>query len=158
MRIADLQPGDCLLYAPQNFWSYAIAIKTWNKVAHCEAYIGDGYSVASRDGIGVGKYPLRTKGLMRILSPRGPFNFSDAMAWFETVNGQKYDWLGLARFIAWGEIPAGHDNKQFCSEFLTRWYRAGGMDPFNKNDADSVAPATFLYSTCFDCFDYEETK
>src|SRR5688500_1194148 len=98
----ELRQGDCLLYAPNSFWSYAIAVKTWNKVSHCEGYAGKGESVASRDGIGVGRYELRTKGLVYVLRPPAAFDVDRAMRWFATVNGQKYDWLGLSRFILWG--------------------------------------------------------
>lgn len=154
----ELSPGDCLMYAPQGIWSVLIAVKTWNWVSHCEAYVGDGYSVASRDGIGIGRYPLRTKGLVKVLTPNGPFELAAAAKWFETVRGQKYDWIGLLRFLVWCRIGTDRNDKMFCSEFLTRWYRAGGMDPFNKNDADSVAPATFLYSRCFEAYDFEPER
>jgi hypothetical protein len=144
----QLRPGDCLLYAPNSFWSYAIAVKTWNKISHCEAFIGHGESV--------NKYALRLKGLSFVLRPPATFNLDEAMAWFADVKGQKYDWIGLSRFILWGATPTtGRNNKMFCSEFLTRWYRAGGYEPFNARcDADSVAPATFLYSP-MECHAFE---
>lgn len=155
MTVPILSPGDCLLYKPSGFWSYAIAVKTWNKVSHCEAFVGNGLSVASRDGVGVGRYPLRTDGLAYVLRPNQPFELAAALKWFATVNGQKYDWVGLARFLAWGGISTGKNDKMFCSEFLTRFYRAGGFNPFNPGqDADSVAPATFLYSPCLDVIDH----
>ena len=152
-----LLPGDCLLYAPPP-WSWtpwkvggwlvgkAIAIKTWNAVTHCEAYSGQGTSVASRDGIGVGTYPLRLKGLVTILRPTEPFDLTKAHAWFATVDGQGYDWTGLLRFVMWGGRSTRDDqpSKQFCSEFLTRWYRRGGLPLFGSADADMIAPAQML--------------
>jgi hypothetical protein len=141
----DLQPGDVLLYAPSSFWTYAIAVKTWNKVSHCEIFIGEGQSVASRDGIGVGQFPLRTSGLTHVVRPPR-VDMGVAMAWFDEVNGQGYDWWGLTRFILWGATPANNPDKMFCSEFATRWLRRGGAEPFAPNvDADAVAPAQFLY-------------
>lgn len=150
MKRVDLRAGDTLLYAPSSFWSYLIAIKTFNKVSHCECYVGQGQSVASRDGQGVNLYPLRENGLTFVLRPNQPFDLDEALAWFTTVKGQQYDWKGLLRFFTWGKV-GGIDtqNKQFCSEMLCRLYRAGGLDPFNGCDADSVSPAQFLYSSCF---------
>lgn len=157
MTLDELRAGDCLLYKPNSFWSYAIAIKTWNRVSHCEAYIGAGESVAARDGVGVGRYPLRTAGLVTVVRPPTTFDLDEAMGWFATVNGQKYDWLGLTRFVLWGSTPFNDLTKQFCSEFLTRWYRMGSCDPFNnKRDADSIAPAQFLYLPApWECHDFE---
>ncbi len=146
-----LKAGDCLLYAPNSFWGYAIATKTWMDCSHCECFVGDGFSVASRDGKGVAKYPFRTEGLRYILRPNQPFDLDEAMAWFQTVNGQPYDWAGLARFVTWKRIVPDDNAKMFCSEFLTRFYRSGGFFPFPKHiDADCVAPASFLYSPYFD--------
>jgi hypothetical protein len=147
----QLEPGDCLLYQPKGFYGLLIAIKTWHQIAHCEAYIGCGESVASRDGIGVGRYSLRDDGLRVVMRPIVPFDFETAMTRFDREwRGQGYDWLGLIRF-AW-RAPVGRtrfNNKQFCSEFLTRWYRAGGIDPFNGDDADAIAPADFVKATVF---------
>lgn len=150
------QPGDCLLYRGTGFYSWLIAIKTWHDVSHVEVFVGRDKtgalsSVASRNGIGVGQYPLRLDGLIAVLRPTAPFNLADAMKAFHAkYEGQKYDWLGLLRF-AWRSkvVPDCDDNRQFCSEFATRFYRAGGLDPFNNEDADAIAPATFLLSDKF---------
>jgi hypothetical protein len=147
----QLQPGDCLLYAPKGAYGWIIAIKTWHSVAHCEGYIGDGESVASRDGIGVGRFPLRESELQYVMRPVVPFQLAAAMARFDREwRGQGYDWLGLVRF-AWRAPVARFrfNNKQFCSEFLTRWYREGQIDPFNGDDADAIAPSDFLKATVF---------
>lgn len=146
-----LRAGDCLLYKPKGVYGWIIAIKTWHPIAHCECYVGHGKSVASRDGIGVGRYDVRLDGLAYILRPRVPFGLAGAMDWFyRKAAGQKYDWIGLLRF-AWRSrvVPERFDNRQFCSEFLARFYRAGGLDPFNGEDADAVAPSTFLLSPYF---------
>lgn len=145
---STLRPGDCLLYSPgHSVFSLLISIKTWNAISHCECYIGDNKSVASRDGLGVGEYDLRLNGLKYVLSPPiEKFSIIEALRWFETVKGQKYDWLGLLRF-SWssayvpGELT---DNKMFCSEFLSRFYDKGGWEIFNDVDCDSIAPCNFL--------------
>lgn len=141
--------GDGLLYGPKGFFGYAIALKTWMKVAHVEVYAGDGMSWASRDGQGVGLYPVREDRLIQVLRPVRELDIAGMREWFLTVDGQGYDWFGLARFLAWGRIGTGDNGKMFCSEFATRLYRAGGLDPFNGCDADAIAPATFLLSNGF---------
>lgn len=149
-----LKPGDCLLYRGTSFWSILIQIKTWHPISHCECYVGDGYSVASRDGRGVDVYPLRENGLVAVLriKPEYKFRLQSAIVWFlRAAKGQGYDWLGLLRFT-WKTdyIKGDKNNKQFCSEFLTRFYRNGGVDPFNGDDADAIAPFMFLDSPVFD--------
>ena len=143
-----LKPGDVLLYRPDSVWGWLIAVKTWHPISHCEAYVGHGMSVASRDGIGVGIYPTRFAQLTRILRPAPPINLEAAMTWFNAVSNQGYDWLGLFRFLTWRDHHP-HD-KQFCSAFLTRWLRHGGVVPFApEEDADAIAPCSFLLSTAF---------
>ncbi len=157
MKAKDfLQPGDNILYAPKGLFGWFISLKTWHKVAHCEGYAGNGQSVASRDGIGVGLYPLREGQMAYILRPKEPFLLAAAMDKFHRkYQGQGYDWLGLLRF-GWREPldpRCRFNNKQFCSEFLTRWDRAGGTDPFNGEDADAIAPFQFLLSPVFDIYE-----
>ena len=153
-----LQPGDALLYGPKGAYGWIIAIKTWHAVSHCEGFIGDGEAVASRDGVGVGIYAFRRDRLTHVLRPRVPFDLERAMREFHFHwRGQGYDWLGLLRF-AWRApiTPVRFENKQFCSELLTRWYRAGGLDPFNGEDADAIAPFQFRLSNCFEVIHVEE--
>lgn len=140
--LKDLVPGDCLLYKPSGFFGALIALKTWHAIAHCEVYIGDGYSVAARDGIGVNAYPVRSVGLCCRLRPNKPFDLALALKWFILIaKGQKYDWRGLLRFASRSKVVEDvDDNCMFCSEFVTRFYRAGGLDPFNGEDADAIAP------------------
>lgn len=149
---APLKPGDCLLYAPQGLYGWAIAIKTWHAISHVEIYRGRGRSLAARDRIGVGEFDLRLGALAHVLRPAAPFDFARALETFYRVYaGQGYDWLGLLRF-AWRAkvVPDRFDNKQFCSEFATRFYRAGGLDPFPREDADAIAPFQFLLSPVFE--------
>ena len=144
-----LQPGDVLLYRPDGFWGHVIALKTWHDVSHCEGYTGGGESVASRDGIGVNRFPLRLEKLGYVLRPHQPIDLAAAMAWFETVKGQKYDWVGLLRFVLvrWARHGGTPKTGMFCSSFLNRWLRAGGVQAFNPAaDSDAIVPASFLDS------------
>lgn len=142
-----LKPGDCLLYRPKGFFGWLIKLKTWHNIAHCEMYVGKGKSVASRDGVGVGSYPWRNAELAYVLRPVNPLDWASFWKWFYTVNGQGYDWLGLVRFAWFRDIGTGNDNKQFCSEFLARAYRALGAKVFaDAEDADAIAPSSFLTS------------
>lgn len=147
-----LRPGDVLLYKGKGIFGLIIQIKSWSKIGHCEVYAGDGYSVASRDGKGVDVYPLRESELVMALRPNRPFKLSTALDWFrQEAQGQGYDWLGLLRFTWGSDYTKGNsNNKQFCSEFVTRFYRKGDLDPFPGADADAVPPAWFAVSPLFD--------
>lgn len=142
-----LKPGDCLLYKPKGFFGWLIKLKTWHNIAHCEMYTGNGRSVASRDGLGVGSYPWRDTELAYILRPPAGLDWAAFWKWFLTVNGEPYDWYGLFRFAWFKEIGGENNGKMFCSEFLTRAYRALGAKVFGDvEDADAVAPGDFLKS------------
>lgn len=140
-----LQPGDVLLYSGDGFFSTLIKLKTWSTVSHCEVYDGYSFSVASRDGKGVGRYPFREDGLIAVLRPIAPFDTFTAHTWFTTVDGQEYDWLGLLSFTS-AKYQGQENGKMFCSEFATRYLRAGNVDPFAGYDADGIAPGEFLKS------------
>jgi hypothetical protein len=144
-----LNPGDCLLYSPSDFFGLVIAIKTYNWISHVEVYAGDKTSVASRDGMGVNKYAYRSLQLAMVLRPNGPFNFGKAMGWFNSIaKGQKYDWKGLLCFTL--AVKQGSKDRMFCSEFATNFYRAGGFEPFQPDYlADLVAPAQFRETAAF---------
>lgn len=149
------QPGDILLYAPSGVFGWLIAIKTWNKVSHVETYLGNGLSAASRDGIGVATYPVRTNGLVMVRRPIRDLNMEAALAWHNQCIGQKYDWKGILVFTL--AVKNGSKDKMFCSEHATRFARQGGLEPFSRDyDADRVAPANFLtsgaYYTQWSCF------
>lgn len=146
---SKLQNGDALLYTPSGIFGWIIAMKTWHKVSHVEVYSGDGFSVASRDGEGVGIYNYRADGLCAVLRPNGFYHHEAAMRWFDTVDGQKYDWKGILVFSM--AVRQGAQDRMFCSEFATRLYRAGGLEPFQTDeDADHIAPFQFLTSPRFD--------
>ncbi len=142
-----LRRGDCLLYRPTGIFGTIIKLKSWHDVAHVEIYTGEGKSVASRDGLGVGLYPWRDTDIAYVLRPTYPLDWMGFWRWFKTVNGQKYDWLGLLRFSWFKSIGTNNNNRMFCSEFAVRAYRAMNAHVFNDyEDADAVAPAQFLTS------------
>lgn len=148
MKEADieglLQPGDCLLYRGSGVFSWIIRFKTWHPESHIEIYVGKGQSVASRDGKGVGKYPLRTKDIAYILRPKKSMNLMAGMLWFKTQEGQPYGWLDLLQFGGF-EVDA---KGMICSTFGTLFYRACSFDPFNGEDAKKIAP--FQFKLCPD--------
>ncbi len=156
-----LKPGHVLLYGGTGFVNRLIQAKTWSRYSHCELYDGGGYSLASRNGQGVGRYPVRLDGLLAIMSVRAPMDMDAIRNWFDTVDGQPYDWWGLLSFTS-AKIQGRENFKQFCSEFLIRALRVGigamcehpsakkgdkralealGLDPFNGYDADGLAPS-----------------
>lgn len=142
-----VQPADCLVYRPSSLFGWVIAVKTWTKVSHVEAYFGRGWSLGARED-GVNYYRFRQDHLCRILRPTMPFDMPQAMGWFGSVIHQKYDYLGLLCFTL--AVRQGAQNKMFCSEWLTRWYRAGSFEAFSPEyDADHIAPAQFLQSPHF---------
>lgn len=146
---ALLKVGDCLLYRPESLMGWLIALKTWHRVSHVEIYSGALESVASRDGEGVNEYEFRWNGLTRVMRPRAAFAFGAAMQWFATVVGQDYDWKGLLCFYL--AVRQGAKDRMFCSEFATRFYRAGGLEPFQPDtDADHVAPGQYADNPAFE--------
>ena len=166
-----IRPGDTLLYSGNGAIDWIIRTKTWSRYSHCEFYDGGGYSLASRNGIGVARYPTRVDGLKAVYRLRDsvPFGIDAARDYFETVDGQGYDWVGLLSFTA-AKYQGRLNSKLFCSEFQANLYRAGigsmlkhpdgpsgdrrllqvlGVDPFGGEVSDAIPPAAFARSGCF---------
>ena len=102
----ELKPGDVLLYRSRSLVGWAIRFRTWSDVEHVEVYLGEGRSVASRNGIGVGKYPLRIDGLVRVFRPVENPDVIAGLLWFADVDGLPYAWTDLLRFYGWAlEFP-----------------------------------------------------
>lgn len=140
--LAFIQPGDVLLYSGHNFNAWVISVKTWSKVTHCELALGGDLTAASRDGEGVNTYPIRREELAYILRPDTPLDMTGVKAFHAACIGQAYDWWGLLRFFTLGEQS---QDKQFCSEYVTRLLRHGRLEPFqDAYDADLVSPGMFL--------------
>lgn len=168
----DLRPGDFLLYRGKGPASLVIKAVTASVYTHVEQYDGGAMSWASRDGIGVDRYPLRYDDLALAVRFResAPFSMAGARRYWVASIGKGYDWIGLAisRVPRW-QGGAREEDKEFCSEAATRAARFGiaeklglrysvakgmsgqvrdtlkamGYDPFNGKNADGVYPGMF---------------
>lgn len=140
-----LKPNDILLYKPASFFGRLISIKTWHAISHVEVYkgideSGDRCSYASRDGIGVGKYPLRLTDLVYILRPHKYLDRVAGDQFFQRLEGTPYGWMDLLNFIG---VPV--DRKGIvCSAFVAGYLRAEGWDVFRTDNINKVAPFQFL--------------
>lgn len=140
-----LQPGDCVLYAPTDIFDYAVALKTWTYVSHVEVFVGNGYSVASRNGEGVGRYPVRLDHIAAVRRPGPGFDLEKAIAWFYALGKQKYGWRTLLSFVLLNNNPIeGH---MICSEFAAGFYRAGNNPLFAKDWPDYRTPPSLEVAT-----------
>lgn len=147
--VQSLREGDLLLYGRTPFfasptsWFFGLVInfKTWSDFCHVEIYDGDGESLASRDGDGVGCYPVRLEQLICVRRPGIGYNHKLVRQWFDRyADGQKYDWKGLLCFAL--AAKQGAPDRMFCSEFACRAARVGLLKPFNPAmDADKASPA-----------------
>lgn len=138
-----VKPGDIFLYRPVGFFGYLISIKTWHAISHVEVYDGGQQSLASRDGIGVGRYPTRLSQLCYILRPRVKLDLEAGRRWFETVKGEPYGWLDLLDFVdPFDLIP--HGPGMVCSPFATSYLRACGWRVFPTDPPSKIAPFQFL--------------
>src|SRR5690242_9240288 len=100
---AQLLPGDVLLYKPTSIYGLIIWAKTWHRISHVEVYDGDGYSWASRDGIGFNRYPLRIGQLAKVLRPTKEvlkqWDLDASRRWATEMIGTPYGWLDLTAFV-----------------------------------------------------------
>lgn len=153
--IPPLQGGDVLLFSRKSVYNTIIQVKTWSRYTHVEiaddtqpaegAISHVSHVFASRNGVGCGYYEFDSEGLALILRPpAGLFNLEAAITWFyhNNIRDQGYDWLGLINFT-YARLTGRRNGKMFCSEFATRFYRAGGADLFPGVDADTIAPSAF---------------
>ena len=139
----QLQPGDILVFSRRTLYNLVIMLKTWSMATHTEVYIGDGRTIASRNGKGCANYPLDLDGIYRVLRPVIPFDLKSGIADFNSkYNGKPYGWLALFSFC----LIDLHDNGLFCSELTTLFMRGCGLDLFNRTiEANIVAPADMDY-------------
>lgn len=149
--LRQLKAGDVLLYAPKGVYGWIIRFHTGHAIGHVETYVGGGFSVASRDGIGVGKYPLRASELAIVCRPKPDIllNWTAASRWFASVKGLPYGWMDLLQFIDFNV----DGNGMVCSPFCTLHARALGYDPFNGENALKVPPYLFETSNCYDIYE-----
>jgi hypothetical protein len=136
------QPGDILLYSHRGPIGWIIGAKTWSRFTHVEIAGAAGTAYASRIPDGVRHFPFDPKDLALVLRPFKAFNARAARHWFTTVDGQGYDYIGLLNFTT-AQYIGPTNRRQFCSEFAARFLRAGGMDLFNRQDADTISPRDF---------------
>lgn len=143
-----LEPADHLIYSGFSPFDLLIEVKTAALAAHIEIYIGDGQSVASRNGIGVNQYPLRTKGLQYVLRPRFMLNLPKAMEWFETVKGTPYGWWDLLNFV--DPFDYITSNGMICSQFAAEFDRNADMQWFaDEWPTGKVSPRDFLVTNAY---------
>lgn len=150
--VSQLQAGDALLYSGKGLYGCLIRLKTWHSVGHVEVYLGLGLSTASRDGVGVGLYPVRETDLAYVWRPQMPFNASRAFAYASKRKGEPYGWLDLLAFIGWKSDGEG----TVCSPYATDVQRAGGVDPFNWEPSRNIAPFQWLTSPAGDIYEVKD--
>lgn len=137
---SQLEPGDVLLYRPVGLFGLAIAVKTWHSIAHVEIYVGNGQSVASRDGLGTGVYPLRLSELAVVCRPCVPIDVAGALARFKQKPPRPYGWLDLVEFIGVDVNSGGIVCSPFADEFLRD---EGIVDFLNGEPKAKIAPFEF---------------
>jgi hypothetical protein len=141
--------GDILLYYSGSITDELIAWKEGDgprlKVAHIEIYAGGGQSWASRNGIGVAKYPYRPDGLVIVRRPQlyfDPFNRVDE--WFKTIDGAPYGWKDILASVG---IHAG-GNGVDCSHFAALLMQIAECPQFNTSyPPANLTPDDFKKST-----------
>lgn len=143
LQVSDLLPADILLFARPGPFQDAQQIKFGWPVSHVEGYIGNGHTVASRDGIGVSCYTVDLEGIYSVLRPCCKFNLVAAMEDFtKNHNRRPYGFKSLAEFA---NLDL-NDDGEFCSELICNWLRAGGMRPFSSRvSARVIAPAHYIF-------------
>lgn len=135
-----LRAGDILLYRPAGIFGRLIQVKTWHSISHVEIYVGGFESVASRDGKGVDRYPLRLSELAYVLRPNVRLTLSDGLTYFAAWKGAPYGWLDLLAFFG---ITANFKGI-VCSPFAAGFLRACGWNVFPADRVEDVAPFQFL--------------
>jgi hypothetical protein len=147
LRGIALQPGDILLYQGRSLMSWLIRIKTFSPISHVEMVAFEGFSYASRDGIGVGTFPFREDGLyaiLRLAVPLTDFELEALDRAQKAYDGLPYDWLGLFGFFGPSHGIDGQ-SKAFCSEHIARLFKLAGRPLFGvAYPSDKVSPGMFL--------------
>lgn len=142
--ISQIKPGSVLLYNTPGNLVDEIITRT-GPASHVEFYERDFTSLASRNGIGVGRYHFRTTGLIGVLVPiEPPADFVERFSdWFATVNGEGYDWRGLAGFVV--DSVTQSQAHWFCSAFVAKGCEMAGCPVFNPFWSPSlITPSDFF--------------
>jgi hypothetical protein len=147
----ELFPGDHLIYTAFNPVDIGIMVKTGSWGCHIEIYIGNGLSVASRNGKGIDQYALRTDGLSCVLRPRLPFDIERGMYWFCRLHPYEkaYAWRELGNFfLPFGTVKC---RGMICSVFAAHFDHHSGYHPFNIDwNPNKISPADYLKSGLFE--------
>lgn len=136
----QLAPGDIMLYRPNGIFGRIIQIKTWHNISHVEIYDGRQLSLASRDGKGVDRYPVRLSELAYVLRPTVPLDLVKGRAYFDSMKGTPYGWVDLLDFAGFNVDKKGI----VCSPFATGFLRAAGWNVFPTDPINKVSPFQFL--------------
>ena len=146
-----LLPGDALLYAPSSIYGRLIAVKTGHSLSHVEVALGDGRSVASRDGVGTGIYPVRLSQLELVCRPKQqPVDVSRGLAWLKQIGHRPYGWLDLLWFFDY-PIPKWMSSGIVCSPFADEFLMACDVDLFNtREEPQRIAPYEFSVTPLVD--------
>lgn len=150
--ISTLKPGDHLLYGKHDLFGWITSVKTWSPAVHVEEYIGNGASVASRNGLGVGVYRYRSSQLIGVLEPKQTINLEKAMVWFNdpwdkvSLTGVKGRPYGFAQLLHFYNIRV-KTHGWICSQFIDYFDNAGDFFPFNGEfDGGAVDPGDYFES------------
>ena len=90
-----------------------VCLGTLSRYSHCELVIqGVCYSASARDGGVRGKVIDLASGHWDVVDVPG--DEAAALAWFRQHEGERYDWMGVLRFVA--PFLRQRPGKWFCSE------------------------------------------
>ncbi len=137
-----IREGDVCLYKPTGLFGKLIVFHTGGPCSHAEIYAGHGFSLASRDGLGTGRYPFRTADLGWVLRPTVPFDIEQMLDWFEATPHQPYGWYDLLQFCGYPVNGTG----VVCSPFVVYALRAGTVRVFKDIPPERIAPNDLLLS------------
>ena len=152
---ADLQPGDFLLYGGTGVFADGIKLASGEPldggVCHIEVYAGGGQSWASRDGIGVDRYPFRPADLMMVRRPVQPFDTARIDDWFPKAKGIPYGWEDIGANLDVAGVAAAMANNSKggmdCSHFAATVAFIAHCPQFDETfDARRIKPRDFKLS------------
>jgi hypothetical protein len=135
MQIALYKKGQNLFRDPGKFLAHvAICIRTLSKYSHCELVIdGVCWSSSARDGGVRAKEIDLTTGHWDVFYVADDLNDkAAALAWFLEHEGDRYDWLGIVRFVL--PFVKQSPGKQFCSEAVDA--ALGGQNSYKVSPKD----------------------
>jgi hypothetical protein len=140
--LSILQIGDIMLYSTSDIVDELIEWKEADNVAHIEIYMGNNFSWASRNGIGINEYPTRLSGLVEVRQPSGIFDIADATQWFN--NGVKGAPYGFGDILDVLGIKVDFLRGIDCSHFAAALCEVGNIPQFDSTYAkNTLTPSDF---------------